>query len=84
MAHATPDQKILRKTGISKKQTKKKKKKKKKKIFYPKMKFFHITGKILCLMKTILRHTQNHANSTFFRVKGTQIWLEKEVNPLRG
>ena len=24
---------------------------------------------------------QNHANSTFFRVKGTQIWPEKEANP---
>ena len=24
--------------------------------FYPKMKFFHNTGKILCLMKTILSH----------------------------
>ena len=29
--------------------------------FYPKMKFFHNTGKILRLMKTIL--TQNHANN---------------------
>ena len=27
-------------------------------IFYPKMKFFHNTGKILCLMKTIICHTQ--------------------------
>ena len=52
--------------------------------FYPKMKFFHNTGKILCLMKTILCQTQNHANSTFLRVKGTQIWPEKEANPLRG
>ena len=42
-------------------------------IFYPKMKFFHNTGKILCLMKTILCHTQNHAKSTFLRIKGTQI-----------
>ena len=27
---------------------------------------------------------QNHANSIFFRVKSTQIWPEKEANPLRG
>ena len=53
-------------------------------IFYPKMKFFHNNGKILCLMKTILCHTLNHANSTFLQVKCTLIWPEKEVNPLRG
>ena len=35
-------------------------------------------------MKTILCHTQSHANSTFIPVKGTQIRPEKETNPLRG
>ena len=60
------------------------KKQKKKNDFYPKMKGFHNTGKNLCLMKTILCHTQSHANSTFIRVKDTQIWPEKETNPLRG
>ena len=34
-------------------------------------------------MKTILCHTEKHAKSTFLRVKGTQIWPEKEANPLR-
>ena len=54
-------------------------------FFNPKMKFVHNTGKKnLCLMKTILCHTQNHANSTFIQVKGTQIRPEKETNPLRG
>ena len=52
--------------------------------FYPKLKFFHNTRKIPCLMITILCHTQNHANSTFLRVKDTQIWPEKEANHLRG
>ena len=70
MAPITPDQNILRKTGISKK---------KKKRFYPKMKFFSKYRKILCLMKTILYHTQSHANSTFIRVKDTLIWPEKET-----
>ena len=73
MAPTMPDQRILRKTVISKIT-----------IFYPKMKFFHNTRKILCLMKTILCHTQNHANSTFLRVKGTLIWPEKKTYPLRG
>ena len=53
MASTTPDQKILRKTGISKKKkkkkkkkTKKKKKKKKKMIFFtPKWNFFTIPEK---------------------------------------
>ena len=35
-------------------------------------------------MKTILCHTQSHANSTFIPVKGTQIRPEKETSPLRG
>ena len=53
--------------------------------FIPKWSFFfHITRKILCLMKTIFCHTQTHANSTFLRVKGTLIWPVKEANPLRG
>ena len=43
--------------------------KKKKNDFYPKMKVFHNTGKILCLMKTILCHTQSHANLTLIRIK---------------
>ena len=29
-------------------------------------------------MKTILCHTQSHANSTFIRVKDTQIWPERD------
>ena len=57
--------------------------KKKKKDFYPKMKLFHNTGKILCLMKTILCHIQSHATSTFIQVKDTQIWPEK-AKSLRG
>ena len=60
---------------------KKKKKKKKKNDFYPKMKFFHNTGKILCLMKTILCHTQSHANSTVIRVKDTQEMARKRDQP---
>ena len=59
MAPTTPEQKILRKTGMSKKQNKRKQTKKKTNEFYPKMKVFHNTGKILYLMKTILCHTQS-------------------------
>ena len=76
-----------KKTGIYKKQQQKKKKKKKKKKTKKKQKkkrflpqievFFQNTGKILCLMKTILYHTESHATSTFIRVKDTQIWPEK-------
>ena len=70
-APTTPDQKILRKTEIS--TTKKKKKR-----FLPQNEVcFHNTGKFLCLMKTILCHTKNRANSTFLPVKGTQIWPKK-------
>ena len=84
MAPTTPDQKILRKNGNF--QKKKKKKKKKKKDFYPKMKllfFFQNTGKILCLMKTILYHTQSCKLNLYSSKRHTDM-ARKETNPLRG
>ena len=41
------------------------------------MKFFSQYRKILCFMKTILCHTQNHANLTFLRVKAHRYGQEK-------
>ena len=46
--------------------------------------FFQNICNIQFFVKTTIYPKQNLPNSTFLGVKGTQIWSEKEGNPLRG
>ena len=71
MVPTTPDQNILRKWEFPKKTI----------LPQNEVFFFQNTGKKSLFNDIILYHTQSHANSTFNRVKDTQIWPEKETNP---
>ena len=52
--------------------------------FYLKKMCFHNIWNFLFLVKTMIYPKHKLAKSTFLGVKDTQIWPEKEVNPLRG